>query len=141
MKNIKVVGIAFIKDGKLLISHSRKSSKQNKYTFVGGGVEPGETIYKAATRECKEEIDDTFNITGEDFELIMSFTETAASDPNLLIDMNILLATKEIDVELKPNDEIIKYEWFSLGDDMNKLSDSISKHFIPYAEEKKLMYK
>ena len=35
----KVVGIAFIEDGKLLIVQSLRSSKTNSWTFVGGGVE------------------------------------------------------------------------------------------------------
>lgn len=141
MKKVKkVVGIAFIKDGKLLISQSVKSAKRNKFTFVGGGVEEGETILEAAVRECKEEIQNGFEIVESDFKPVMKFTEQAASDPNLTIEMNILLATKEINVELKPNEEILKYEWFSVGNDEETLSDSIKKHFIPFAIENKIMW-
>lgn len=35
----KVVGVAFIENGKLLIVQSHRSSKTNSWTFVGGGVE------------------------------------------------------------------------------------------------------
>lgn len=141
MNKIKnVVGIAFIKNGKLLISQSVKSSKMNKFTFVGGGIEDGETILQAVVRECKEEIRNSFEIAEDDFEPLLSFIEKSTSDPNLLINMNILLAKKQIDVELEPNDEILEYRWFALGDSEDTLSLSIKDHFIQYAKEKGLMY-
>ena len=46
MKIKEVVGVAFIENNKLLIVQSRKSSKTNSYTFIGGGVEVGETLLK-----------------------------------------------------------------------------------------------
>ena len=52
----KVVGVAFIENGKLLIVQSHRSSKTNSWTFVGGGVEEGETLVEAAIREVSEEI-------------------------------------------------------------------------------------
>ena len=54
--NQKVVGIAFVENGKLLIVQSHKSSKTNSWTFIGGGVEEGETLIEAAIREVSEEI-------------------------------------------------------------------------------------
>ena len=50
---IYVVGTAFVKDGKLLISMSQRSAKKGRYTLVGGGVEAGETFKEAARRNCK----------------------------------------------------------------------------------------
>lgn len=35
----EVVGIAFIKNGRLLIVQSKKSKKTNSWTVIGGGVE------------------------------------------------------------------------------------------------------
>ena len=43
----EVVGVAFFKDGKLLISQSVKSAKNNKFTFVGGGIDEVEKIVTA----------------------------------------------------------------------------------------------
>lgn len=137
----RVVGIAFIKDGELLTCKSLRSSKRGKYTFIGGGVEEGETVLQAAVRECKEEIGNNFNITEDDFEPVMSFIEQAASDPNLLINMNIFLSKKQIDVDLIPNKEVLEFKWYHLNDDDKILSPSIKEHFIPWAIEKGIMYK
>ena len=70
----------------------------------------------------------------------MEFVEHAASDETLLIHMHILRAKKEIDVELKPNKEIVHYRWFTDGEDESILSSSISKHLLPVAREMKLFY-
>jgi len=58
----------------------------------------------------------------------------------ILIHMHILKAKKEIDVELKPNEEIVRYHWFSNGEDESILSSSISKHLLPVAREMGLFY-
>ena len=136
----EVVGVAFFQDGKLLISQSVKSARNNKFTLVGGGIEEGETILQAAVRECKEEIQNGFEIFEQDFESLLTFEEHAASDYNLIIHMHILLAKKPIDVELKSNQEIIKYHWFSEGEDESILSTSISEHLLPLARKLKLFY-
>ena len=68
------------------------------------------------------------------------FREPALSDPNLLIEMHIMLSSKEIDVPLKPNAEILEYRWFSLNDDDSILSSAVKDHFIIYAKENGLMY-
>lgn len=136
----QVVGIAFIKNGKLLISKSVRSSKQNIFTLVGGDVNEGETNLQAAVREVKEEVQNNFTIEESDLEEIFSFLEPAASDASKLIQIHVMLAKKEIDVELKPNNEILEYRWFSLGEDESILSSSIRNFFIPYAISKGLMY-
>lgn len=142
MEKIKeVVGIAFIENGKLLISQSVKSAKMGKYTLVGGGVEVGESLIEAAIRECKEEIGNNFSINGNEFELLFDFKETAASDNTLTIHMHMFLAKKAIDVPLESNEEILRYKWFDINkDDKEILSLSISNHLIPYAVANGLMY-
>lgn len=137
---IYVVGTAFIKDGKVLISMSQRSSKKGKYTLVGGGVEKGETFKEAARREIQEEIGNGFDIAENELEEILCFREPALSDPSLTIEMHMMLAKKEINVELIPNEEIIEYKWFGLEDDDSYLSTAIKDHFIPWAVSNKLMY-
>ena len=137
---IYVVGTAFISNGKVLVSMSQRSSKKGKYTLVGGGVEKGETFKEAARRECLEEIANGFDIEERELEEIICFREPALSDPNLTIEMHMMLAHKKIDVELIPNDEIIEYKWNGINDDEEELATAIKDHFIPWAIENKIMY-
>ena len=142
MEKLKnVVGIAFIKDGKLLIVQSVRSSKNNIWTMVGGGVEEGESEVEAAIREVSEEIHNGFTISEEDLKPVMCFKESASSDPNLSIMMTIFICSKSLDnVCLTPDFEILKYHWYKLGDTNYKISSAIRDHFIPFAVNEGLMY-
>lgn len=142
MEKLKnVVGIAFIKDGKLLIVQSVRSSKNNIWTMVGGGVEEGESEVEAAIREVSEEIHNGFTISEEDLKPVMCFKESASSDPNLSIMMTIFICSKSLEhVYLTPDFEILKYHWYKLGDTNYKISSAIRDHFIPFAVNEGLMY-
>ncbi len=134
----EVVGIAFIKNGRLLIVQSKKSKKTNSWTFIGGGVEVGETLEQAAIREVSEEIHNGFTINEENLVKLLTFIEQAASNPSKKIRMTVFLCTKEIDVPLIPNEEILEYHWYKNGEDYN-VSSSIKEHFYPYAEKNKII--
>ncbi|MBQ2891319.1 MAG: NUDIX domain-containing protein [Bacilli bacterium] len=136
----RVVGVAFIENGKLLIVKSKRSNKTNSWTLVGGGIETGETEITAALREVNEEIGQGFEICEEDLLPIMCFKELAASDPDIIIEMNMYLATKRIHVNLIPNDEILEYHWYSIGEKEYNLSSSIREHFLPYAIQKGIFF-
>lgn len=135
----RVVGIAFIEDGKLLIVKSARSSLTNSWTLVGGGIETGETEITAALREVNEEVGQGFEFNEEDLLPIMCFKEMAASDTDVIIEMNMFLATKKIHVNLIPNDEILDYHWYSLGEVGYNLSSSILDYFLPYAIQKGIL--
>ncbi len=139
-KVVKVVGVAFINDGKLLIGMSESSSKKGKYTLIGGHADPDETIKEAARRESMEEIGNHFEISEDELLSIIKFTEPALSNPDKIIEMNMFLALKNVDVELIPNDEIIDFKWFSLGDDESILSSAVKDYFLPWARENNVMY-
>lgn len=136
----RVVGIAFVDNGKLLIVRSQRSNTTNSWTLVGGGIESGETEITAALREVNEEVGQGFEFCEEDLLPILCFKELAASDSDVIIEMNLFLATKKIHVELIPNDEIIEYHWYKLGDTNFNLSSSIRDHFLPYAIQKGLIF-
>lgn len=136
----RVVGIAFVEDGKLLIVKSVRSSTTNSWTLVGGGIEIGETEITAALREVNEEIGQGFEFCEEDLLPIMCFKEAAASDGDITIEMNMFLSKKKIHVSLIPNDEILEYHWYKLGDAGYNLSSSIRDYFLPYAIQKGLIY-
>lgn len=135
----QVVGIAFIENNRLLIVQSKKSSKTNSYTFIGGKVEEGETLLEAACREVLEEIHNGFTINPNELELVMTKKEQAASDPSKQIEMHIFIAHKKIEVELTPNEEILEYHWYKIGEDYN-ISNSI-KDFLVYAENNNILSK
>ena len=54
--------------------------------------------------------------------------------------MNMNLATKRIHVNLIPNDEILEYHWYSIGEKEYNLSSSIREHFLPYAIQKGIFF-
>lgn len=137
---IYVVGTAFFKDGKLLISMSHRSSKKDKYTLVGGGVEKGETFKEAACREIREEIANGFAVSPKDLQEIACFREPALSDSTKMIEMHLFSSLVDVDVELIPNDEIIDYRWYSLTESDEILSSAIKYHLIPWAIQNKKMY-
>jgi ADP-ribose pyrophosphatase YjhB (NUDIX family) len=137
---VYVVGTVFIRDGKILISMSKRSAKKGKYTLIGGGVEEDETFLQAARRECQEEIGNGFDILEEELEEILVFREPALSDPNMMIEMHMFKAHKDVDVELIPNDEIMEFRWFSLGEDETLVSSAIKDNLIPWAILNNEMY-
>ena len=136
----RVVGVAFVEDGKLLIVKSQRSSTTNSWTLVGGGIETGETEIIAALREVNEEIGQGFEFCEEDLLPILCFKEAAASDSDITIEYNMFLATKKIHVSLIPNDEILDYHWYKIGESGYILSSSIVDHFFPYAIQKGIIY-
>ncbi len=135
----RVVSVAFVENNKLLIVKSQRSSTTNSWTLVGGGIETGETEITAALREVNEEIGQGFEFCEEDLLPILCFKEAAQSDSEVIIEMNMFLATKKIHVSLIPNDEILDYHWYSIGEVEYNLSSSIRDHFLPYAIEKGLL--
>jgi len=136
--NKKVVGIAYIRDGKLLVCMSKRSSKQGKYTLIGGSVERGETLEQAVIRETREETG--FELNNEDFYKVCSFTEGAASGPSLIIDMNIFVYDGEFSCNLQSSDEILRFKWYDISEDSSNLSSSITDHFLPWAIDNDLLY-
>lgn len=137
----RVVGVAFIKDGKLLIIQSVRSSKNNIWTLVGGGVEDGETEVEGAIREVREEIHNGFSVLEEDLKPLMCFQECAASDPSLTIQMTIFLCNKSLDnVCLSADFEVLKYHWYKIGETHYKISSAIRDHFLPFAISEGLIF-
>lgn len=141
MKEKKTVGVAFLNDGKLLIVQSVRSSKNNIWTLIGGGVEPSESEVEAALREVREEIHNGFEIKEEDLTPLMCFKESAASDPDITITMTLFLCHKSLsEVPFSSDFEILKYHWFKVGEKEYQLSSAIRDHFIPYAISEGLLY-
>lgn len=128
---IEVVTVAFVDNNKLLVVKPRSSKKSNKYTLIGGKVEKDESLMDAIIRETKEELEITLN--RDDLKLILEFQEVSASDDNLKINMHMFISNKVVEYSQKDaNIEIMEYKWIDIYNESDNLSDSISKHLLPY---------
>lgn len=131
---IEVVSMCFKKDNKFIIAMPRSSKKTKMYTLIGGKVnKEDKDIYEAIIRECKEELN--VDINKEEFKLILEFTERAGSDPNLIINMHMFITNYKIDELPLPNEEVLEYKWFTIGDNEDELCDSIKFHLLPFLKE------
>lgn len=131
---IEVVSMCFKENNKFIIAMPRSSKKTKKYTLIGGKVnKEDKDIYDAVIRECKEELN--VELKKEEFKLLLEFTEKAGSDPNLTISMHMFITNHKIDSLPLPNEEVLEYKWFTIGDDEEELCDSIKLHLLPFLKE------
>ena len=131
---IEVVSMCFKENNKFIIAMPRSSKKTKMYTLIGGKVnKEDKDIYEAIIRECKEELN--VDINKEEFKLILEFTERAGSDPNFIINMHMFMTNHKIDELPLPNEEVLEYKWFTIGDNEDELCDSIKFHLLPFLKE------
>ena len=136
-KIINVVGTMFFKDGKLLIDKPRK---RPTFQMIGGSVENGETILQAAIRECHEELGGNAIFDEINFEFVMDFQEIATSDGITKIQFYVFKYNGELKGEITTSEEIEKFMWFGINDDMNLLSNTLKNEVIPYCIKEGLIY-
>lgn len=134
---IDVVGTMFFKDGKLLIDKPRK---RPTFQMIGGSVEKGEEPLMAAIRECHEELGSDAIFDENKFEFIMDFHETATSDQTTKIHFFVFKYNGELIGNLKTSDEIEKFMWFGIDDDMNLLSNTLKNEVVPYCIQEGLIF-
>lgn len=122
------IGVVFDDDSQVLLGLCiLRDFRYNTWCFPGGGVEKGENIYQTAIREVFEE-------TG---------IETRALPISPVIDTEIKGASfvllKKVRGSIKPNEEFLEVDWFSLKDLPKKtLSQNIEviKRFQKLISEK-----
>jgi len=135
-KIINVVGTMFFKDGKLLIDKPRK---RPTFQMIGGSVENGETTLQAAIRECHEELGENAIFDENNFEFVMDFQEIATSDQITKIHFYVFKYNGELKGEITTSEEIEKFMWFGIDDDMNLLSNTLKNEVVPYCIQKGLI--
>ena len=135
-KTINVVGTMFFKDGKLLIDKPRK---RPTFQMIGGSVEIGETTLQAAIRECHEELGENAIFDENNFEFVMDFQEIATSDQATKIHFYVFKYNGELKGEITTSEEIEKFMWFGIDDDMNLLSNTLKNEVVPYCIQKGLI--
>lgn len=126
---MEVVGTMFFRDGKLLIDKPRS---KKTFQMIGGKVEKGENVKEAAIRECHEELGEQAIFDEDLLEFVMDFEEIATSDPSKRIHMNIFQYNGRLEGELTTSDEIEKFMWFGVNDDINILSNTLKNEIVPY---------
>ena len=136
-KIINVVGTMFFKDGKLLIDKPRK---RPTFQMIGGSVEKGETTLQAAIRECHEELGEKAIFDENNLEFVMDFQEIATSDQTTKIHFYVFKYNGELNGELTTSEEIEKFMWFGVDDDMNLLSNTLKNEVVPYCIQEGLIY-
>ncbi len=137
-ENIKqVVGTMFFNNGTLLIDKPRK---RPTFQMIGGSVEKGETPLQAAIRECHEELGTAAFFDEALLELVMEFDEIATSDQKTKIHFYVFKYNGQLQGELTTSDEIEKFMWFKVDDDINLLSNTLKNEVVPYCIENNLIY-
>lgn len=130
MNNLmEVVGTMFFREGKLLIDKPRS---KKTFQMIGGKVEKGENVKEAAIRECHEELGEQAIFDEDLLEFVMDFEEIATSDPSKRIHMNIFQYNGRLEGKLTTSDEIEKFMWFGVNDDINILSNTLKNEIVPY---------
>ena len=137
-KIINVVGTMFFKDGKLLIDKPRK---RPTFQMIGGSVEKNESPLQAAIRECHEELGENAVFDENKFEFVMDFQEIATSDQTTKIHFFVFKYNGELEGELTLSDEIEKFMWFGVDDDISLLSNTLKNEVIPYCIQENLIFK
>ena len=137
-KIINVVGTMFFKDGKLLIDKPRK---RPTFQMIGGSVEKDETPLQAAIRECHEELGENAVFNENKFEFVMDFQEIATSDQTTRIHFFVFKYNGELEGKLTLSDEIEKFMWFGVDDDISLLSNTLKNEVIPYCIQENLIFK
>lgn len=127
---IDKVGLALLRDGKLLLARSRRESV---FQIPGGKVEPGDADDIAAlVREIDEELCVALHRGTETY--LGLFSAPAAGRPDLTV--NVKLFGAEITGEPEPGREIEQLLWldpFAVGD--AEISDVVRHRILPFVRD------
>ena len=105
----------------------------------GQHIENGETPIQAAIRECHEELGNEAIFDENKFEFIMDFHEIATSDQTTKIHFYVYKYNGELTGKLNSSEEIDRFMWFGIDDDIELLSNTLKNEVIPYCLQKKLI--
>lgn len=112
---IVVAAVAFVRDGTVLTVRKRGT---RRFMLVGGKLEPGESAYDAAVRECAEEI----GIEVSQARLVGEYVTETANEPDHTLHSTVFAA--DLTGEPEARGEIEEIRWVGLeetGDDLAPL--------------------
>jgi len=134
---LNVVGTMFFQNGKLLIDKPRK---RPTFQMIGGSVEKMETPLQAAIRECHEELGPNAIFDETKLTLEMDFDEIATSDQKTKIHFYVFKYEGKLEGTLTTSEEIEKFMWFGIYDDLNLVSNTLKNEVIPYCIKQEWIY-
>lgn len=70
----------------------------------------------------------------------MEFDEIATSDQTTKIHFYVFMYEGNLKGELTTSEEIEKFMWFSINDDVNLLSNTLKNEVVPYCINNNLIY-
>ena len=70
----------------------------------------------------------------------MEFDEIATSDQTTKIHFYVFMSEGNLKGELTTSEEIEKFMWFSINDDVNLLSNTLKNEVVPYCINNNLIY-
>lgn len=102
------VAVAFVKDGKLLVSKRGRATDPNfgMYDLPGGFVDFGETAQHCAVRECKEELD--VRVAESDLELVAAYHNQYDT---AVFTIDLVFLVQKWEGEFHPQDDSAACEW------------------------------
>lgn len=132
------VGIMLLKNNKVLLGRRHSDpekadsmlSGEGTWTFPGGKVDFGETVYEAAERELKEET----NIEAEDMKII-SVTDGIKEDVHF-VTIGFLCMDFEGKAKIMEPDEIVEWDWFALDNLPEPIFPPTQKMIERYKQDK-----
>ena len=122
---IDKVGLAVIRDGKLLLV---RNAGTEKLLMPGGRREKAESDVEALVREIGEEL--SCAVIPSTLQFVGTFDDVAANDPGRFV--QIRLYTGELAGNPAPSAEVAEIVWFDVRfDDNSRLSQIVRRWIIP----------
>ena len=124
MKKTENVGLAIVRDDKILLV---KEKREDKFIIPGGVKEKNESDEQALKREIKEELG--VDIVDGSLKFIGNFQDVSNENKNTLIKMSYYVG--EVNGEITPKEEVEKILWFDKKTDWNKVTHMTRYKLIP----------
>lgn len=108
------VGIMIMRDNKVLLGLRKGSHGQGEWSFPGGHLEWGETLFQTAKRETMEEV----GLEVSDLQLISVADEVRYidSDDKHYLNIGVFARSSTGEPQLMEPDKCEKWAWFDLND-------------------------
>jgi 8-oxo-dGTP diphosphatase len=124
MADIEKAGLLFVRDGRVLLCHKKRSTAL--LILPGGKMEPGETAEACLRRECREELGD---VEIADPRHVGDYESPAAGEEHKTV--RIQLFAGEVRGDPVPHAEIEELVWFGPEDDPALLAPSLRDVIFP----------